>query len=363
MAFDNSGLSSTGQDLWEWTASSYDLLGYYDSASFIFKRNIGNPKGKMSRSFSGYFSLPYGYWTFIWSSNRFEYEITAVGLNQSFKSSGTNTTHTAEINRVIHRDDRGKTILAAFLTKKNIRNFIEEVLLVTGSRRLTIGGGRLSHVRSVGGGIASASVTGEFGLPILDALRDKESTDGAPRAQFTKWAADVSYFRPFHVLGQRLTLDLKGRGQWSPHTLYPSERINPGGQYTVRGFRNAGLNGDVGAYIRNELAWTIPLPKSPWVPPTLGYVDAFVGFDMGWLEKDSRDPLERGRVAGWAIGLRAKFGHIFGEAILEKPLASPSFLEKEAEIFRFQAGSSFRGLRFIFTQLARWIARPKAEGL
>ncbi|MCE2425864.1 MAG: ShlB/FhaC/HecB family hemolysin secretion/activation protein [Pseudomonadales bacterium] len=355
LAVDNSGLSSTGEELWEGTAAGYDLFGAYESVSVTVKRTLGNPTGKRSQSVSGYLSLPYGYWTFLWSSHHFEYETTVAGLNQRFASSGTNTTHTAEINRVLHRDDRGKTVLAAFLTSKTIRNFVAETLLVTGSRRLTIGGGRLAHVRQAFGGLANVSVTGEWGLSILGALRDEDATEGAPRAQFTKWSVELSYVHAWPVWGQRLTVSVNGRGQWSPHTLYASERINPGGQYTVRGFRNVGLNGDVGAYLRNELAWTLPLPTSPWVQSAFGPVEAFVGFDVGWLATDRRDPRERGQVAGWAIGLRARSGHLFGEAIFEKRLAAPAFLEQEAEIVRFQAGVSLQGLLLAVQQPARWI--------
>ena len=355
LSVDNSGLSSTGEELWEGTFASYDLLGAYESASVSVKRTLGNPTGKGSQSVSGSLSVPYGYWTFLWSSHHFAYATTIIGLHQRFASSGTNTTHRAELNRVLHRDDRGKTTLAAFLTAKNIRNFVEETLLVTGSRRLTIGGGRLAHVRAAFGGLAHVAVTGEWGLAFLGALRDQDATEGAPRAQFTKWSADVSYVRPVHVGGQRLRVAVTGRGQWSPHTLYASERMNPGGQYTVRGFRNVGLNGDIGAYLRHELAWTLPLPPRLWGPALFGPVEAFVGLDVGWLATDRREPRERGQVAGWALGLRATAGHLFGEAIFEQRLAAPAFLEREGEIVRFQAGVSFKGLLLAVQHPARWI--------
>lgn len=229
------------------------------------------------------------------------------------------------------------------MTYKDTKSFIDGAELATGSRKLSVVGARLSHNRRTLGGLLDVAVEGHFGAPMFGTLDDEHRLPGTKAtAEFSKLAGNFSFYRPITVGGLRLSYNIRGAGQWTEQELFGSERISIGGLYTVRGFRDQSISGDVGGYIRNELSLSLPnyLPKK--MQRVFGQMDLFAGYDMGWLQNDPTDGFEQGKVSGFAVGTRLHGGLLYGEVAYEKALEAPDFIQKDDELVRFQAGLSFK---------------------
>jgi hemolysin activation/secretion protein len=339
---DNYGLKSTGE--LQTGASAYvgDVLGLYDSWALSYKTSEPFYEGqKASQEITASLSLPYGYWTLLVSGSYFDYRSELKGEARTFKTDGTSRYATAELDRVLFRDRDSKTRLSGFFNFKDIENYAEGFKLDLSSRKLNVVGGRLTHSHRLLGGLLDASVSGHWGVPMFGSLTDEDSLPGSPIAEFTKVAGDLSFYRPFTAGPLNLAWNVKASGQWSHDDLYSTEQISLGGLYTVRGYKDQSLSGDTGAYVRNELIWTLPYLLPEKTRPFFGRMDLFAAYDAGWLKKDKEDPFEQGSVTGLAAGARLNSGMLFGEVAYEKPLHAPDFIKKDA-LLRFQAGMALK---------------------
>ncbi|MFC4237712.1 ShlB/FhaC/HecB family hemolysin secretion/activation protein [Thalassospira xianhensis] len=345
LTVDNSGQESTGERQASFRGTADNILGLYDGWYVNATKDIEpSQPGAKSESLFLNFSVPYGYWTARWSSSYFEYEALAESITQDFHLSGNSQTHSLELNRVVHRDQTSKTLLSGILSFKNSRNYIEDVYQQNQSRKLSVASMGLQHSRRLWGGVANAAVSFERGLKLLGALDDDtvESSDrNPPKAQFRKYSGNVGYYRPFNIEDYELAFSSQASAQWTPDTLYSSERMSLGGLYTVRGFRNESISGDNGLYVRNELQWTSPRLSNADLDEIIGRPVTTLGYDVGWIKDDPYDPLEGGRVTGLSLGLEINKYPISVKAVWERALDSPSYITPEKNVFFFSLGYSF----------------------
>jgi hemolysin activation/secretion protein len=240
---------------------------------------------------------------------------------------------------VLHRGRDSKTRLAAFLNYKDSENFIEDVKLEGGHRRLNVVGVRLSHMHRIWDGRVDTSVSGHFGVPMFGSLTDERPSSF--KAEFTKVSGDIGFYRPFAIETQNFAWNVRGSGQWTQDQLYSTEQISLGSMYTVRGFKNQSLSADTGGYVRNELIWAVPQMLPDGAKPVLGNLAVFAGYDHGWVKTDKTEGFEQGQVSGLASGVRLTGGWLTAEAAYEKPLEAPQFIRKEEQL-RLQAGVSVK---------------------
>lgn len=341
---DNYGLKSTGEYQTGGSISVNDLFGLYSSFNVNYKTSKPfDFNDNESEEYAASLSIPFGYWTLFFSGSHFKYKTEFEGFFGESVSKGTSTSGTVELDRVLHRDRLSKTRLSAFVTYKDSENFIDQARQETSSQRLAVAGGRLSHNRRIFGGLMDVSVEGHFGAPMFGSLKDEDRLPGTlATAEFTKVVGSFSFYRPLRLGGLRFALQTRGYGQWSEQELFGSERISIGGLYSVRGFRDESISGDVGGYVRNELTVRVPNLLPEKARKVFGNMDLFAGYDLGWLQQDKRFNFERGKVSGLAAGARLYGGYLYGEVAYEKALDAPDFIQKEDELVRFQAGMSFK---------------------
>ncbi|WP_120498534.1 ShlB/FhaC/HecB family hemolysin secretion/activation protein [Kiloniella sp. EL199] len=324
----NSGSKSTGELQGKFNAQADNLFGINDYWTLDFSKAFAPDQGSDSKSFSGFVSIPYGYWTLSLSGDYFEYESEIEGSFQTFNTSGNSRSYKAELDRVIYRDADSKTSVAVSLRNKETRNFIEDALLDTSSRELAIFGSRLNHSRRFQGGVLSGDIQYQRGLKLFGALKDESGTGNTPRAQFDKLDASFNYYRPFTLADQQLSWSSNAVAQWSPDTLYSTERISIGGQSTVRGFKEGSASGDVGGYLRNELSWNLPQTGLKVPDHILGRASLFAAYDIGKIRSDKSEVFEHGTMQGAAVGLRLNGGFASGSLVWARPLSSPGYVEK-----------------------------------
>lgn len=338
VGLDNSGQESTGETKSSASVDTDNLLGLNDMLSLNLSADAkavldGSRPG--SRSVSGYYTVPFGYWSVTASASVSEYYTHLDGGGARYASDGRTSTYGLDVNRVLHRSSQSKTTAGISFNVKDINNYIENERLVAGSYDLSIFSASLGHHRRFLDGTLGLSGEFHLGLPLFEADRDSSSDRSVPKHEFRKLSLTGSWMRPFEIAGHPFTFSTQGVAQWSPDTLYNSERLDLGGRYTVRGFQLDSLGGDSGGYVRNEIAMSIlPQARSAWFASVFNDLQVYAGYDAGFIHRDKEDEYERGVLQGAVLGVRTEGGPLETDLCVSRPLDAPSFMKnRDWEIY------------------------------
>ncbi len=341
LGYDNSGQNSTGKNKVLAGVERDNLLGIGDYWSLNYNKDTAAHNGtKGSEVYSGYFSLPFGYWTFSEIGSHSEYLQTIRGINQNFQASGETDSSTSKLDRVVFRNQNSKISLNSALKLKNTKAFIEDAANTSGTYQLTIWTAGADYVLRALGSVWSLSGGYERGISAFGATKDIANiASDAPHAQFDKYTIDATVYKPFTLKTANLAWRSIISGQYSNDTLYASERISMGDRYTVRGFDNSGIAGDSGIYNRNEIMWNLPqFSENKYLNLVAGNLQPYVALDMGTARavagKQANNDSGVGYLSGWAIGLRNGGEHIIFDLAYSQNIASPAAVtDKNSEVY------------------------------
>ncbi|MFK3662105.1 ShlB/FhaC/HecB family hemolysin secretion/activation protein [Scandinavium sp. NPDC088450] len=317
VSFDNSGQKSTGVGQINAGLTGNNLLGLADSWFVSGGRSSAFSNSKDAQNFAAGVSVPYGYSLFDYSYSWNNYLSTIDNNGYIWRSSGDTETHRFNFSHVLFRNGDIKTGVSVGLSHRINRNYLDDVLLQSSSRKLTSLLFGLNHTQKILGGVATLNPTFSRGMPWFDAESDGNKNGDLPKAQFRKWSLNASYQRP---VADNLWWLASAYGQWTPDRLYGSERMTIGGESSVRGFKEQSISGDNGAYWRNELNYTL------FTLPVIGQVSALVALDGGWLHSDRLDPYAGGTLWGTAAGLSTANRWVSTSFTVGLPLVYPDWL-------------------------------------
>ena len=346
IGLDNSGQKSTGETKSTVSLDKDNLLGLNDMITLNLStdaKSLENMSRPDSQSYSGYYTLPFGYWSMTASASVSDYYAELEGGGAEYQSSGRTAIYGLGLDRVLHRNDDSKTSAGVFFNVKDIDNYIENERLVASSYDLSVLGVSLDHNRRFLDGALGLSGEYHIGLPVLGADEDTTSDRSVPKHEFHKLSLTGSWMRPFAIGEHPFTFSTRGTAQWTPDTLYNSERLDLGSRYTVRGFQRDSLAGDSGGYVRNEIS-TAMLPRETmphWLGSALGELHVYAGYDAGFIHPDADDEYERGVLQGAAMGLRTQGGYLDSDLCISKALDAPSFMNNRDWEFYWEINSKF----------------------
>jgi hemolysin activation/secretion protein len=135
---------------------------------------------------------------------------------------------------------------------------------------------------------------------------DGDNTDAAFRTTRNDATARYAYLQ---LLGERsltigagFTFSVRGRFQWTPNTLLPSEEMGLGGDDTLRGYETYSVQGDRGWDVQTELrtpAFAFFGDAGPAFQPF-----AFVDAGHVWNKIDQPGEVQTGMLSSVGVGLR-----------------------------------------------------------
>jgi hemolysin activation/secretion protein len=317
VSFDNSGQKSTGVGQVNAGLTGNNLLGLADSWFVSGGRSSAFSNSKDAQNFAAGVSVPYGYSLLDYSYSWNNYLSTVDNNGYLWHSSGDTETHRVNLSHVLFRNGDIKTGVSVGLSHRINRNYLDDVLLQSSSRKLTSLLFGLNHTQKMLGGVATFNPTFSRGMPWFGAESDGNQNGDLPKAEFRKWSLNASFQRP---VADNLWWLASVYGQWTPDRLYGSERMTIGGESSVRGFKEQSISGDNGAYWRNELNYTL------FTLPVIGQVSALAAVDGGWLHSDRLDPYAGGTLWGAATGLSTANRWVSTSFTVGLPLVYPDWL-------------------------------------
>ncbi|MDX6040116.1 ShlB/FhaC/HecB family hemolysin secretion/activation protein [Scandinavium lactucae] len=317
VSFDNSGQKSTGVGQINGSLTGNNLLGLADSWFVSGGRSSAFSNSKDAQNLAAGVSIPYGYSLLDYSYSWNNYLSTIDNNGYLWRSSGDTETHRVNLSHVLFRNGDIKTGVSVGLSHRINRNYLDDVLLQSSSRKLTSLLFGLNHTQKILGGVATFNPTFSRGMPWFDAQSDGNQNGDLPKAEFRKWSLNGSYQRP---VANDLWWLASVYGQWTPDRLYGSERMTIGGESSVRGFKEQSISGDNGAYWRNELNYTL------FTLPVIGQVSTLLALDGGWLHSDKLERYAGGTLWGTAAGLSTANRWVSTSFTVGLPLVYPDWL-------------------------------------
>ena len=334
ISIDDSGLKDTGKLQWTAVIGVDRIFNANDSLNLSINRDAaqdGERKGSRNHTIS--YSIPRGKDTFSISYSDMKYHQTINSMATPFISSSHAKTVRGSWNHVFHRDRMTKRSWDIIISKRNAKNYINDVEIAvqranTASLEVGISERRYIKKNTLYSRAAIKQGVGWFGS-------QPEYGNGAPSTRYTQLLLDVDYQIP-RIWGHRpASITTSFHGQWTlgDKRLFSRDMISLGNRYTVQGFDGENtLMAESGWYMRNEVASYIPKWKS----------SVYANIDFGAVYGPSTEVFTGKFIAGTSLGIRGQFiSGLFYDVFVGAPLYKPSGYKTDSVTAGFQAGVRF----------------------
>ncbi|MGC7841229.1 ShlB/FhaC/HecB family hemolysin secretion/activation protein [Pseudomonas wayambapalatensis] len=329
----NEGQRSTGEQQvnlgFEWDSP----LGLADQLVLRGAHDVVSDHTKGAKNGVLAYSLPWGWWNFLYSYSASDYRSVGQANGFDFKQTGDSQNHQLRVDRVLHRDATSKTSVNLGVAHLRTRNYIEDSLLRASSNRLSEAQFGINHGRRLGTAFVNLDLGTQEGIGAFDAQGNGNPRPGEPVARYRKYTATVSYVQGFEVFGEQLSVTSLATAQRSEDVLFSPQRISLGGLSSVRGFKDQSLSGDSGAYWRSDLRWTRPVTWSV-AQPVIAEYGMGLGYDLGVIRNDRYNGDRHGRASSHSLELFARGRHLAASVTFARSLERPDALpDKEHPVY------------------------------
>lgn len=316
LSVDDSGVDATGRYIGSATIALDGPLGLNDLAYISASGALDRESGRRgNEGLSGFYSVPWGWWTFSAFASDFRFRQTIQGVAQEFVSSGETRSIDVRASRMVHRTGRSKT---AILLRTNVRraeSFIDDVEILNQNRRLTAAEIGVNHRQFVERAILDATIAFRAGVPWFSAEAPLDASNSeVPTSRYRLWTVDALASAPLQIGALAPRYSAQFRAQLTTDALFPLDYFSIGNRFTVRGFDGERtLAADRGWLLRNELALPLPVAQH----------EAFIGIDTGAVGGAATRFLPGKNLTGAVIGLRGGWKGLLYEFFAGWALSKP----------------------------------------
>ncbi|GLS24775.1 peptide transporter [Marinibactrum halimedae] len=326
IGLNNTGVEDTGELQLDANLSLDNVLGINDNFVASLSSNVGEhdlPVAE-SRSVSLVGSLPYHYWFFRLSNSYFEYEQSVLGNNVDFTTRGSSFNSSFEADVTVYRGQSQKLNVKTSLSRKESKNYIEDIFLETSSRTLYLWDLSASYLKHLRKGTLTADFTVSKSVPWFGATEQLVSAE--VDYQFTKYTLDAGISRHMKWGEQSVNLSSQMHLLYSPEVILASEGLTVGGRYSVRGLSQRALFGYRGGYLRNDFLFPV---STPW--DQFGQTQLMLGVDVGASNLPEFPDENSDWVAGSALGFTFLHRDLSVSFTYAKALRTPDFIDDSQE--------------------------------
>lgn len=318
IAFDDSGLESTGKYQWFGNLAWDNLLNQQDTLRIginLDGTHSGYEKG--TREQDVFYSIPYGRSTFSVAYQQSKYHQQMKMEPITFQNAGKSDLTKFTWDYVLHRTGSMKNSMDVSIRKRNSHSYINDMEIPVQALHATAMEVGYAERLYLGQAMAYFRLGHRFGVDWLGAQQDY-SYDGAPSTKYNMWLLDADFRQPFELGHRSAVFTTSFHGQWTmdDRPLYGVDRISMGNRYTVRGFSGKyTLMAGNGWFLRNEVANQLPRCNS----------QLYLGADVGSVYGDGSEEYQGHALVGCVLGLRGNWGKdIRYDTFVSKPLRKPA---------------------------------------
>jgi len=292
-SLDDSGSKSTGRYQGGVTLSLDNPFSLSDLLYVSANTNLQGGGGRGSKNFTGHYSVPFGYWMLGVTGSDYDYHQTVAGLNQDYRYSGKSKSLDVQLSRVLFRNDTQKTSFTYDVLARQTNNYINDTEVEVQRRQTAAWRLGLEHRHYIGQATLDAGVTYQRGTRWFGAQPAPEEYSGEATALSKILQFNAQLNLPFEIATQRFRYNVQYLRQKSNTSLTPQDRLSIGSRWTVRGFDGERtLDASEGWYVRNDIAWSTPLPSQ----------ELYLGADYGQVSGAGSELLVGKNLAGGVIG-------------------------------------------------------------
>ncbi len=340
VGLNNSGQDQTGLYNGRIFLEQDNLLKANDSIMLVGTHSLSKFSTQRSGNIYSNIAIPFGMWNFNSSFIKSSYLSTIQGTNKEFETSGSSTFQKYKLDRKVFRNKIQRVSLFTGLDLKSTKNYIEDTLNATGSRKLSVLSLGLNHnIVSSKLGYFDYTLTYLQGLNSFGAKSDSGIQNNfTPQAQYKKYTLDISYYKQFKKF--YVTSNLSS--QYSEDPLFSSEQIIIGDAYSVRGFREKSALGDSGFYITNNINYPLlPLLSNKLnifnLNKVLKKTEIFLGYDYGYVKQKGGQSSSfgegKGILSGLSLGTKFASTKLTFDVTFSHTLKTESYIPAGWEVY------------------------------
>ena len=319
--YNDLGQHDTSRHRLRYFLNTHNIFGLNESLDFSYQNKLQRQyKERDTKNFSFGVSVPFKYWTFSYNYDNSEYLRSIPALGRTYKATGKTENQTFAIRKMLHRNENHKIDIGAKITLKDSKNYIDDVRLVSNSRKLSVLTVDTTYTGRIFSGLLSANLGVSFGLKRFAANNDSEEwyrNEYTPKAQFRKYNINISWYRPISKFYYKANIV----GQYSKDILYSQEKIGIGDDTSVRGFKDESTQGDKGFYIRNEIGYK-----------GNQFLEPYIGYDYGRVFNNKVNDNKVETLQGVAIGIKGYFKSFEGNFSIAKPIDKPRYFKNNKAV-------------------------------
>ncbi|BFO32691.1 ShlB/FhaC/HecB family hemolysin secretion/activation protein [Klebsiella pasteurii] len=331
-SLDDSGSNATGRYQGNLTLSLDNPLALSDLFYLSGSHNLDGNGGKSSKNLSGHYSVPLGYWQFLLTASQYDYVQTVAGANGDYQYSGKSKNVDFQLSRVLHRSGSQKTTLSADVLAREQQNFINDTEIAVQRRQTAAWKLGLQHRHYLGNATLDGGVSYQRGTRWFGAQPAPEEQWGEATALSKILQFNAQLNLPFALGGQRFRFTSRYQRQMSSTPLTSPDMFSIGNRWTVRGFDGERtLTASHGWYVRNDIAWSTPLPGQEF----------YLGTDYGEVGGAGSETLVGKHLAGGVAGLRGQYLRASYDLFAGIPLDKPDGFKTEPATFGFSVSWSY----------------------
>ena len=301
--------------------NTHNIFGLNENLDFSYQQKLQRQyKERDAKNFSFSLNIPFKYWSFSYSYDSSEYLRTINALGRKYKATGNTETQTFGLRKMLHRNEDHKIDIGTRISLKDSKNYIDDIRLISSSRKLSVLTIDSSYTGRVFSGLLSANGSVSFGLKRFGANKDHKEPfrdEYTPKAQFRKYNVNISWYRPIHKFYYKIFIG----GQYSKDILYSQEKIGIGDDTSVRGFKDESTQGDKGFYIRNEIGY-----KGSEI------LEPYIAYDYGRVFNNKVNENKVETLQGVAVGVRGYFKGFEGSFSIAKPIDKPTYFRNNKPV-------------------------------
>jgi len=327
LGIDDSGNKDTGQYQGTVSATIDRPLASNDVLNLSYTHTIDpwNNVDSASNNESIYanYRYPYKNWQLQLTHSDYGFDQTLAGLNEDIIYKGRSDNSAIDVQRIIHRDSKSKTIATIGGYHGNSKNFFDDIEIEVQRRRFSGWKAGVTHQRQTSLGEFNASMQYQRGTGAFSAIAAPESFISEAESQPSILEAQLNLRSPFYISDASYQYNVQWRGQYSPDILIPQDRFSIGGRYTLKGSsEEQSLSGEKGMLLQQEIARILPLPNQMTLMP-------YVTIDQGWVDGDSTQFLAGKYLVSSSLGARLYASNISIDGFVGKSLQSPDSFNKD----------------------------------